>query len=245
MKAPSARVTVDRVIRGLLIANAVLFAGLLAVVIISSFRSTPGVPAQLEPTPSPSSDTIPMGIAHIPTTNSCLLCHETGGEGGLKPIPALGHPLEGWRSCTVCHTDESIARTAPGHDGIPEDQCLNCHKVAVEGPAITQPHLEIQDKHCLDCHGSYAHLPTSMVDRDEDECWLCHKPTAYPPPNPPHEHEPTLECRTCHQSAQVGGLPIDHALRADDTCLLCHDIKIAEGGPDLLPSPTPAPSPSP
>ncbi len=237
------RTAIDRGIRVLLAVNIVLVVGLLGIVVISSIGSTPGVPAQLEPTPTPTGDTIPMGLAHIPTTNDCLLCHETGGEGGLKPIPALGHPLEGWRACGTCHIEGELGRQAPGHDGIPEEECLNCHRVAVEGPAITQPHMQIQDQHCLDCHGSYAHLPTSMVGRHQDECWLCHKPTAYPPPEVRHVHEATTQCRNCHQSAQVGGLPIDHALRSDETCVLCHDIKIAESGPSALPSDAPSPSP--
>jgi len=234
----------DRLVKVLLAVNIVVVVGLLAVVIVSSLRSTPGVPAQLNPSASPSPDTMPMGLAHIPTSASCLLCHETGGEGGLKPIPAIGHPLEGWRTCSACHTDESLGRTAPGHTGIPEEECLNCHKVAQEGPAITQPHSNLQDKHCLDCHGSYAHLPTSMVERNETECWLCHKPTAYPPPDSPHLHETRLSCRECHQSSQVGGLPIDHALRADSTCLLCHDIEVARLGPSpTAPGASPSASP--
>ena len=230
------RTAVDRGIRLLLATNIGLVVVLLAVVVVSNLGSTPGTPAQLEPTPSPSQDTIPMGLAHIPTTSSCLLCHDTGGEGGLKPIPALGHPIEGWRACGACHVEGDLGRVAPGHDGIPQDECLECHQVAVEGPAITQPHSQLQDQLCLDCHGSYAHLPTSMVARDEDECWLCHKPTAYPPPEVPHVHSITTDCRSCHQSAQMGNLPIDHALRPDSTCVLCHDIEVAQHPPSAAPS---------
>ena len=51
------------------------------------------------PSASPSQETMQMGLAHIPTSNSCLLCHEKGGAAELKPIPALGHPLEGWTTC--------------------------------------------------------------------------------------------------------------------------------------------------
>lgn len=237
--------TMESGIRVLLVVNIVFVALLLGVVVLSSIRSTPGVPAQLDPSPSSSPELMSMGLAHIPTSASCLLCHYTGGEGGLKPIPAIGHPLEGWRTCSACHTGEKLGRLAPGHLGITDDECLNCHKQANEGPAITQPHSDLQDQQCLDCHGSYAHLPTSMVERNETECWLCHKPTAYPPPVSPHLHDSRPDCRTCHQSAEVGGLPIDHALRADSTCLLCHDIEVASGGPSLLPSPRPTLPPAP
>jgi hypothetical protein len=226
----SVRRPVELAIRALLVANVGVIAVLL-IVVMTSRPETPGHPTQA--TPSAPIDLMSMGLAHIPTSNSCLLCHETGGSGGLKPIPAIGHPLEGWRRCVTCHTNATLGRTAPGHTDIPEEECLNCHQLPPEGPAITQPHSKLQDQQCLDCHGTYAHLPSSMVGRNEDECWLCHKPTELPPPEYPHVLQPAIGCRECHQSAQVGGLPIDHALRDDSTCLLCHDIKAT--------GPTPAP----
>jgi len=222
LRIPGIRGSIALAIRALLVAN----VGLIAVVLLlvmASRPETPGHPAQASP--GASVELMPMGLAHIPTSNSCLLCHETGGSAGLKPIPAIGHPLEGWRRCLSCHTNEALGRKAPGHAGIPESECLNCHKLPPEGPTITQPHSRLQNQHCLDCHGSYAHLPSSMVGRNEDECWLCHKPTELPPPEYPHALDPAVGCRECHQSPQVGGLPIDHALREDTTCLLCHDIK--------------------
>ncbi len=230
--------TIDRWIKALLVVNVVAVASLLLIVLVYSVQAAPaGHPAQADPSASQSPELMPMGLAHIPTSNSCLLCHDTGGEGGLKPVPALGHPLEGWRQCLVCHTNERLGRKAPGHAGIQEEECLNCHKIAPAGPAITQPHSRLQDQACLDCHGSYAHLPTSMVGRNQDECWLCHKPTPLPPPEYPHGPNARLSCRECHRSAETGGLPIDHALRADSTCLLCHDIKQAPPN-QATPAPT-------
>ena len=193
------RTAVDRGIRLLLAANIGLVVVLLAVVVVSNLGSTPGTPAQLEPTPSPSQDTIPMGLAHIPTSNSCLLCHERGGAAELKPIPAIGHELEGWTSCLTCHDDASLGRKAPGHLGIAESECLSCHKVAPDGPSITQAHADLHEA-CLDCHGDVAHLPSSMVGRNQDECWLCHKPNPAPPPAKPHPDPQNLTCRSCHQS---------------------------------------------
>lgn len=231
---------VELAIRALLVAN-VGVIGMLLLVVLTSRPETPGHPAQA--TASASLDLMSMGLAHIPTSASCVLCHETGGSGGLKPIPAIGHPLEGWRRCVTCHTNDLLGRTAPGHIDIPEEECLNCHKLPPEGPTITQPHSTLQDQNCLDCHGTYAHLPSSMVGKDEATCWLCHKPTELPPPEYPHIRDAALGCRECHQSAQVGGLPIDHALRENSTCLLCHDIKEVDA-PDgaalpSLPPPTP------
>jgi len=229
----------------LLIAANLTLVGVLALALLVDLlgADVAGHPAQAESGPSSSPELMPMGLAHIPTSSSCLLCHETGGSAGLKPVPAIGHPLEGWHECVVCHTNDRLGRTAPGHAGIPQVECVNCHKVAQPGPAITQPHSSLQDQLCLDCHGSYAHLPTSMVGRRQDECWLCHKPAPLAPPEYPHPADSRLTCRSCHESAEVGNLPIDHALRKDETCLLCHDIKVASRGPAASPGPVGVPSP--
>lgn len=230
------RSRVERWIALLIALNVLAVGALLATVVIDQVNaSRAGHPAQAETSPSASVELMAMGAAHIPTSSSCVLCHESGGSAGLKVIPALGHPLEGWRQCTVCHTNEKLGRTAPGHAGIPETECLSCHKVAQAGPAITQPHSRLQDQHCLDCHGSYAHLPSSMASRKEDTCTLCHKPTSLPPPTYPHALNDRLTCRDCHKSSEVGNMPIDHALRADATCLLCHEIKRV-GAPRPSPS---------
>ena len=229
--------TLDIGIRALIVTNILVVAVLLVAVLYDSWQSTPaGHPAQASTAASP--ELMQMGLAHIPTSNSCLLCHDGGGQAGLKPVPALGHPLEGWTQCVVCHTDDRLGRTAPGHVGIPQTECVNCHQVAQLGPAITQPHSRLQDPLCLDCHGDVAHLPTSMVGRRQDECWLCHKPTPLPPPQYPHRSDAHLSCRNCHRSGDVGGLPINHALRQDSSCLLCHDIK-------QVPAASTAPSASP
>jgi hypothetical protein len=234
----------DRPVRLLLVANVAVLVILLTAVAVDSFGGPrPGHPQQASPTPSSSPELMSMGLAHIPTSNACVLCHEGGGSANVKVVPAIAHPLQGWRQCLACHTNEKLGRVAPGHDGIAQSECLNCHKVAQPGPAITQPHSKLQDQHCLDCHGSYAHLPSSMASRKESTCTLCHKPTPLPPPEYPHSLNQGLSCRDCHKSQQVGGLPIDHALRGDETCLLCHDIKVASS-PGTWTPPTYSPKPS-
>jgi len=112
--------------------------------------------------------------------------------------------------------------------------------LGTDGPAITQPHSRLQDQKCLDCHGNVAHLTTSMVGRNQDECWTCHQPVASPPPQKPHPDTKRLTCRSCHSSPEVGRLPIDHAFRDDTTCVLCHDI--ANSDPRNQP-PTASPAP--
>jgi len=234
---------------GLVILANVAVLGVLGVTGFLGLWNTGGTqPAQLVGSPSPSLALMPMGNAHIPTTNACVLCHGAGGE--VKPVAAILHPVEGWRRCLTCHSNTDLGRLAPGHEGIGEGECLNCHKTAETGPAITQPHAALHDQACLDCHGSVAHLPSTMASSKESECVLCHKPTSLPPPSYPHPDNARLSCRTCHQSAEAGALPIDHALRTDSTCLLCHEIDVAGAsgpatGPTLDPSGLLLPSSSP
>ncbi|HYM83055.1 MAG TPA: hypothetical protein VEY67_02745 [Candidatus Dormibacteraeota bacterium] len=236
-----ARRRIDRSIRLLVFADLALIVGLVALfaLALTSYLPTAGHPAQASPSPqtSPSTGLMTMGLAHIPTNSPCVLCHESGGSSGLKVIPAITHPLEGWRQCLSCHSRETLDLQAPGHVGIAETECLNCHKEAVEGPAITQPHAQLQDQKCLHCHGAVAHLPSSMASMKETECTWCHKPTTLPPPEYPHAPDLTTGCRTCHQSPEVGKLPVSHALYPDTSCMLCHLLKRGGGA-------TPAASPA-
>lgn len=222
--------------RALVFAAIAVLGALAAVVAVGIVLSGGSQPAQLTSTPKPTTELIVMGNAHIPTTNACVLCHGAGGE--VKVVPAMLHPVEGWRRCVTCHSDENLGRKAPGHEGIAEEECLNCHKVAEAGPAITRPHSVLQTQGCLTCHGTFAHLPSSMASAKETDCVLCHRATDLPPPAYPHAAEHRLACSSCHRSPEVGGLPIDHAQRTDETCLLCHDVKLAPPGPTLGPLPS-------
>jgi len=246
----------DRTLRLLILLNLVVVAMLAATMVANWFQLIPargtgpitgdtGAFASGAPAALASQEVFQMGLAHIPTSADCLLCHQSGGSSAVKTIPAMGHPLSGWTACLTCHTNDKLGRTAPGHEGIAESECTNCHKEPTQGPPITQAHANL-NKPCLDCHGSVAHLPTSMVGRNQDECWLCHKPNPSPPPIKPHPDPQNLKCRDCHQSSSVGALPIDHALRGDDTCVLCHDIgggSSASPGASATPAPTAPASP--
>ncbi len=191
---------------GVAVVALAIVAGAFLIDLTTSVRA--GHPAQAGTSASSSPDTMQMGQAHIPTNNDCVLCHETGGTAGLKIVPAILHPVDGWRRCLTCHNDDTLGRTAPGHQGIAETECLNCHKVAQAGPAITQPHAALHDQHCLDCHGSVAHLPSSMASSKESACVQCHKPTDLPPPTYHHVADPRLSCRSL-PSLRRGRQPAD------------------------------------
>ncbi len=188
-----------------------------------------------------ASDTVLMNGAEIPAESECAACHITGsGTIGLRPIPRLGHPLEGWKNCTACHSTNSLVSTAPGHSGIHATQCLMCHQAGDQPPPLSRPHRDRQNTACLDCHGSKAPLPADMTHRTDKVCWLCHRLPDEQPPVPAHQTSTgETDCLSCHVAGKVGALPADHKGRTASECLLCHDVKVGTGSPARSGSPPP------
>lgn len=132
-------------------------------------------PTAAEPSPTPWLRSIAPGQLAMPPGADCAACHlDPDGGIGLRPIPALAHPVHGWTSCTECHDGRRLVETAPGHNGIHADQCLVCHTEA-DGPAPTPQHPSLAGADCLGCHGTIAPLPSSMADKPSELCWLCHQ----------------------------------------------------------------------
>jgi hypothetical protein len=229
---------VDRLLAVGIVALAIGAVVLLALVVIDTSNSAaPEVRAQVA-TPSPTASPqafLLMGTAHLPTSAECVLCHESASGVGLKPVPAIAHPLQGWTSCTSCHAENRLVTTAPGHAGIAETECLSCHKTAAPGPAITRPHSLLQNTNCLSCHGGKVHLPASMEAMSVTQCWLCHQATDEPPPQFPHPLDASRSCQSCHSAGKVGALPTDHAGRTDETCVLCHEVSATAASAPAVP----------
>jgi len=118
--------------------------------------------------------TMGPGQIEMPEGADCGACHvlDSGGVG-VRVIPAIAHPLHGWTECTTCHSNESLVKTAPGHAGVHADQCVVCHTRS-SVPVPTPRHPSLPDADCLGCHGKIAPLPSSMLDRPKELCWLCH-----------------------------------------------------------------------
>lgn len=167
----------------------VLLAGILvmggfvvAVAIPGMLGGSSGGTAAMSPSPSPSATSAmaltPIGIAMPPGTD-CAACHysATGGVE-VKPIPYLGHPLQGFEDCTACHNPTGLVKTAPGHSGLHANECLICHQ---ENPNLTSmSQIPMRPEHmtgeaCTDCHNPSQHgpLPSNMANRG-DNCWICH-----------------------------------------------------------------------
>ena len=166
-----------------LLGGLVLLVGIGAVTVVSlggieGLRGLAGLGDQVgaEPTihPLPTTGPVVPAAVEMPLQGDCLACHQTTTGIGLVPVPALGHPLAGWRDCTACHAPERLVQTAPGHTSLHRDQCLLCHTHATPA-APSRPHSSAVTTDCLACHGTSAPLPGTMVGRDDATCWLCHR----------------------------------------------------------------------
>jgi hypothetical protein len=190
--------------------------------------------ASTSTTPSPG---LVMNGAQLPDGAECSGCHLADrGVIGLRPIPAMGHPLEGWTDCTACHAPDRLVATAPGHSGIHATECLTCHLPGSQPAPLSRPHRDRQNMACLDCHGSVAPLPADMTHRSESVCWLCHRLPDVPPPVPAHlTAAGETDCLTCHVAQGVGALPPDHSGRTGDECLLCHDVPLGSQASGWVP----------
>jgi hypothetical protein len=201
-------------------------------------------------TPGPSAD-ITMGGAILPGNAECAGCHvTTGGSIGLRPMPVIGHPLEGWSKCTECHASARLVQTAPGHSGIHASECTVCHKPGDLPTPLSRPHRDSQNVACLSCHGSTAPLPADMTHRSEGVCWLCHRLPTIEPPVPAHETAPgEADCLTCHvASGSAGKLPADHVERKASQCLSCHEVTLGatpSSTPGIVVWPAPSATPPP
>jgi hypothetical protein len=133
--------------------------------------------------PPPGASALPSGLRGSLTPMSvvmgpdadCSACHVSPDGGiGAVAIPALAHPLEGWRDCTACHADDRLVQTAPGHSSLHRTDCLVCHKAPVlTGSPPPRPHHIVTGAPCVSCHdNSKAPLPTDMAGRTN--CWICH-----------------------------------------------------------------------
>jgi hypothetical protein len=216
-------------------------------------------PRQSPATATPAPTTLPDLALQMPVGDNCVACHTTPTGGvGTVPVPPIGHPLEGWTSCTSCHANDRLVKTAPGHTGIHADQCLLCHKATTPAGAA-RPHSLHPEVPCTSCHGTKAPLPASMRDRSGTTCWLCHQGSSAKAPLYLHPTPADGRCLTCHVAGKLGALPADHEGRTNAQCSECHapaaspaphaphDLALREGmcefchgtgSPDVGPSPS-------
>lgn len=244
------------VVVGALLMAIVLMLGFMFVnIAIPELKQAGVIAGAVEPPPSASptaSPDISMGGAILPGNAECAGCHQaSGGLVGLRDIPVMGHPLEGWSKCTDCHATARLVDTAPGHSGIHASECTVCHKPGNLPTPLSRPHRENQNTACLTCHGTAkAPLPADMTHRKELVCWLCHRLPTIEPPVPAHETAVgEKDCLTCHKGGgRAGKLPADHVERPANLCLSCHEVTLgtmAAASPSIVVWPVRSASPEP
>ena len=175
----------------------VCFAGIaLAIVVAFDVRLDdllpPGRPLPtLAPAPSGGTGELAMAGNGVVITDqaSCAGCHAGTDGTMLKPIPVLGHPLEGWRNCSACHAPGRLVTVAPGHGSLTKDQCLSCHRErdAAADAVVPRPHHVFTGQQCSSCHGTDKAAPVPEEMSGRTACWLCHHeqtPGASPEPSP-------------------------------------------------------------
>jgi hypothetical protein len=211
------------VLRWIAVAGLVIGVGVgvgLAVINLGLTPPSTGDIPVASPTPgSSSTPTTAPDLALQMPTGDCTACHRTPGE--TIAVPPIGHPLEGWTSCTSCHANDRLVKTAPGHSGVHAEQCILCHK-ATTPAAVDRPHSLTKNANCLACHGSLAPLPESMRNRSGTTCWLCQQGSGVQAPAYAHRTPTDGKCLTCHAAGKAGALPADHLSRTDAMCLACH-----------------------
>ncbi len=142
---------------------------------------------------------------HIPTTESCDLCHN----------------VNAWLPAKLVHSVLTIT-----------NNCVQCHTAGIRATARSATHINSTNL-CENCHiaGFTAWTPVapSAVDHGQvvGVCSSCHNNVIATGKSA--AHVPTsAECDTCHGTSQWLGAQVDHSSFANN-CITCHDGVIASG----------------
>ena len=153
---------------------------------------------------------------HIPTTQSCTLCHGDPGDYSIYKMDHAGITT----NCTQCHgpglSFANIVPKEPPPKHIPTTTaCETCHgatNFTAFGPGTAMNHTGISSN-CASCHETgNSWYGVTIVNR----------PTAAQDPN----HPATGDCSQCHSSTTTftvvtAGKPANH-IPTTQTCTLCH-----------------------
>jgi hypothetical protein len=175
----------------------------------------------------------------------CLSCH---GK-------AMHTTQASEKDCLACHKDQRLHKSTPQ-----AETCISCHAFAVSKKNAQKPTTLA----CEQCHADQKNLaastsaatrPMRTVDRHalhgEIDCKLCHNPHGRKPKVQPGQPV----CARCHQfeTLEIGGVAVPkgpaghrdcekchqpHAplKKALDTCITCHESKVAPKQPGPPPS---------
>ena len=114
--------------------------------------------------------------SHIPTTDSCDVCHQTSG---WEPA-TMGHSNVMPGACDTCHNG-TIAKGKNSSHIATTASCDTCHLTTGWKPATTG-HSNVVPGTCATCHnGTTASGKSSMHISTTDSCDACHLTTAWIP----------------------------------------------------------------
>ena len=72
------------------------------------------------------------------------------------------------------------------------------------------------------------HMPHSHQGRTNEECLICHQPTAISgAPTIPHRVRELADCLLCHDEEGIRPVPVTHQHegRTNEQCSLCHQVE--------------------
>ncbi|MBI4989787.1 MAG: hypothetical protein HZC23_13315, partial [Rhodocyclales bacterium] len=179
------------------------------------------------------------GTAGPAAAGNCATCH--GGAYtaiNAQAKPATHIPTT--QSCDVCHTTVAWKPTSYSHSGVTPGTCANCHN-GTNALGKRATHLPTTAS-CDACHANYnAFAPARMNHAATAgpaaarNCATCHS-GAYLAINAqikPATHVPTVQqCDTCHTStATWATAAYTHDASAVGNCATCHNSVTALGKP--------------
>ena len=160
-----------------------------------------------------------LGHADFP---GCFRCHDgqhLNEQGETIPL-----------DCNTCHSPPLVIK-----DG-QEPVALSIADLAAQAartPLV--PHLLTEKTQaCLQCHDAGGPKPVPVTHQairllDNKPCLLCHKAESVIAADAiPHGVNGLEACLVCHSKVGLKGLatvPADHAGRANESCLLCHETQ--------------------
>jgi len=176
----------------------------------------------------------------------CLVCH---GEKGDKVAAADLSSVEFLNSLSDEGILKAISEGAGAMPawGLPHGGPLSYDEIVavarytkslagtLAGLGIIPHRIEGLD-HCLDCHGRVGpeHVPPSHDGRTNEDCLICHRPTAISgAPTIPHRVGELADCLLCHGEGGVHPVPATHEGQPNESCLRCHQAVSVIAAPDV------------
>lgn len=155
--------------------------------------------------------------SHIPTTDSCDVCHQTSGWEPAR----INHSNVAPGTCATCHNGTYAKGKKSSHIATTAS-CDICHLTTAWKPA-TMGHSNVASGICATCHnGTTARGKSSSHIAAAASCDTCHLTTAWTPATAmSHSNVTPGTCATCHNGTTARGKSSMHISTAD-SCDACH-----------------------